>query len=802
MIGKLTIDKASMNISYFLYSVLLVHENSNKISRADFVERMASFIGLPSKVEGNKENRTPYNKSKLPRYFGFIDIDSASNLVITNRGIRLIDCICKNDSLPPSERYYVNPDKRSLFLDLIFESVVFDSFGKNNCGAEQSNTDVEPPKVIFKTISVLGKATAEEICYVLFGLNNGLFDSFAKAIAQIQKNRDSGNNDYSSIMEQWGVTNIVNDCKIINIFTDESIGLLRLVPDEETGRSFYQFSAFLSSEQKKQIESIDAIYQPLRALFYSNDHRSLTNWIKEAVLGRVSDDSYVFYSNGSSPLVGGIPFNKESPALFERALLKAFENLKRNVFLVLENCSESDFPSVFQQYQQLFERINNLQDDFHGWSKSPIVDSEVYNYIVSNCRYVKNILHEGCISIPSNLQIIGVMNMETSTNQDFDYGFKRVLVETTRTPEKTVQHPIDESKRIPGGKNVLLYGVPGSGKSYTIEHELCRSVKKENRYRVVFHPEYMYSDFVGQILPKVIKSVEEDGRDEVTYEFVPGPFTNILKEAYHNPCEKYVLIIEELNRGNAPAIFGEIFQLLDRIGPNSTNKEGYRRGTSEYFINNENIAECVYGEKTHEVRIPSNLTILATMNTSDQNVFTLDTAFQRRWQMRQVDNSFEKVSDSLANKTILDTTVRWEKFCQEVNNQILINASEMSSTEDKRLGVYFVTEEDLSFNELDYSEEEYLFLSKEDYDSLSEPDKNRLEEITEAKNQNRRFPEKVLKYLWDDAFKFNPDRLFKKELRSLEAVISGFLKNKGNARWNILNEAIKGNLIEDDKGRS
>lgn len=360
----------------------------------------------------------------------------------------------------------------------------------------------------------------------------------------------------------------------------------------------------------------------------------------------------------------------------------------------------------------------------------------------------------------------------------------------------------DESSRACFGSNILLYGVPGSGKSYTIEHELCRSVKKENRYRVVFHPEYMYSDFVGQILPKVIKSVEEDGRDEVTYEFVPGPFTNILKEAYHNPCEKYVLIIEELNRGNAPAIFGEIFQLLDRIGPNSTNKEGYRRGTSEYFINNENIAECVYGEKTHEVRIPSNLTILATMNTSDQNVFTLDTAFQRRWQMRQVDNSFEKVSDSLANKTILDTTVRWEKFCQEVNNQILINASEMSSTEDKRLGVYFVTEEDLSFNELDYSEEEYLFLSKEDYDSLSEPDKNRLEEITEAKNQNRRFPEKVLKYLWDDAFKFNPDRLFKKELRSLEAVISGFLKNKGNARWNILNEAIKGNLIEDDKGRS
>lgn len=113
---------------------------------------------------------------------------------------------------------------------------------------------------------------------------------------------------------------------------------------------------------------------------------------------------------------------------------------------------------------------------------------------------------------------------------------------------------IDESTRIPGGRNILLYGVPGSGKSWTIEHEYCKQGTKVER--LVFHPDYTNADFIGQILPVV------DPEDKmVTYEFTPGPFTNILKAAYENPRSEYVLIIEEINRGNAPAIFGDIFQL-------------------------------------------------------------------------------------------------------------------------------------------------------------------------------------------------------------------------------------------------
>lgn len=102
----------------------------------------------------------------------------------------------------------------------------------------------------------------------------------------------------------------------------------------------------------------------------------------------------------------------------------------------------------------------------------------------------------------------------------------------------------------------------------------------------------------------------------------------------------YILIIEEINRGNAPAIFGEVFQLLDRKSEiRDFDDDGYPIGTSEYGITNANIAKIVYGDSKHKVRIPSNLSILGTMNTSDQNVFTLDTAFQRRWEMRLINES-------------------------------------------------------------------------------------------------------------------------------------------------------------------
>ncbi len=353
-----------------------------------------------------------------------------------------------------------------------------------------------------------------------------------------------------------------------------------------------------------------------------------------------------------------------------------------------------------------------------------------------------------------------------------------------------------ESNRISLGANVLLYGVPGSGKSWTIENEYCKKDSKVER--LVFHPDYTYSDFIGQILP----NVAEDG--QVSYRFTAGPFTNILRDAYVNPGTEYILIIEEINRGNAPAIFGEIFQLLDRkVEIQEKDDDGYPIGTSEYGITNANIAKIVYGDATHKVRIPSNLSIIGTMNTSDQNVFTLDTAFQRRWDMRLIENNFENVDTDLANAVILDSTVTWKSFCTEINNIVVGNSARMTSSEDKRLGAYFIHFRDLYYDDKmgDLSNGEYDNLrKKENSGDITSTEQVRLIEIRNAMKQNRKFPEKVIKYLWDDAFKFNREVVFEiTEYQSLEQVVRAFMYAQGLSRFKMFKENVRSAFIDSEQ---
>ena len=286
----------------------------------------------------------------------------------------------------------------------------------------------------------------------------------------------------------------------------------------------------------------------------------------------------------------------------------------------------------------------------------------------------------------------------------------------------------ETTKGIIPSSNILLYGVPGCGKSHKVEEEYESKITTvKNKIRVVFHPDYTYSDFVGQLLP-VLKEVENAQgitEEKLQYEFVPGPFTNILKTAYAEPDQQCLLIIEELNRGNAPAIFGEIFQLLDR------NDDG----TSKYAIYNRDISMALYDEPNKSIKLPPNLTIVATMNTSDQNVFTMDTAFQRRWQMEHIPNKFD-FKTAHVNKHLPKSEISWGAFAQIVNQKMHIVNSGFGSTDDKSLGVYFATDKDL--------------------------------------DDAKRFAEKVLKYLWDDAFKLGRQVLFNDCSEGLSAVIEAY----------------------------
>lgn len=283
---------------------------------------------------------------------------------------------------------------------------------------------------------------------------------------------------------------------------------------------------------------------------------------------------------------------------------------------------------------------------------------------------------------------------------------------------------------------IIYYGVPGCGKSNKID-EKTRNIPDEQKMRVVFHPEYTNADFVGQILPVQTAA-------GIEYCFKAGPFARILKRALKNPSKPYYLIIEEINRGNAAAIFGDLFQLLDRkndgwssYSVENLDLNSFIRSQSDKYSDKDAESSVLIGNieftENTPIRLPPNLSIYATMNTSDQNVFILDNAFQRRWDMELVKNEFGDDSENQKQAIIEDSKITWKTFQKKINEKISQFSKEnnFSSMIDKRLGCWFVK---------------------------AVPDKNDANGKYVITKDS--FKNKILKYLWDDAFKFSREEVF------------------------------------------
>lgn len=183
-------------------------------------------------------------------------------------------------------------------------------------------------------------------------------------------------------------------------------------------------------------------------------------------------------------------------------------------------------------------------------------------------------------------------------------------------------------------RNLILFGAPGTGKSHTLNKDVNNLVKNNDAEyeRVTFHPDYSYANFVGTYKP--VPTVDDNGNEIITYRYVPGPFIRVLTKALknaNNATEKdkpYILVIEEINRSNVAAVFGEVFQLLDR---DDNNCSKYDIETSEDL--KKHLAKELNCSMTaiEKLKIPNNMFIWATMNSADQGVFPMDTAFKRRW---------------------------------------------------------------------------------------------------------------------------------------------------------------------------
>lgn len=290
-----------------------------------------------------------------------------------------------------------------------------------------------------------------------------------------------------------------------------------------------------------------------------------------------------------------------------------------------------------------------------------------------------------------------------------------------------------------GATNKIFYGAPGTGKSHHIHNVECVGA---STIVTVFHPDTQYSDFVGALKPNM--ATDENGKPYVAYQYRPGPFTKALIEAKLHPNKHICLVIEELNRAPAAAVFGELFQLLDR---KDDGESSYKIDASDpdmlAYINqslsNAGVANI------NQLEIPANLSLLATMNSSDQAVMPLDTAFKRRWRFKFIDIDFSHV-DVPNHDFHLPTQsgvfkISWPKLATIINDVLI----EANVAEDRLLGPFFVKKDEI--------------------------------ETAEAAKQT--LSSKLFVYLWDDVLRhIGPKKIFAPEYLTYGRLSSAFMKDK------------------------
>lgn len=445
---------------------------------------------------------------------------------------------------------------------------------------------------------------------------------------------------------------------------------------------------------------------------------------------------------------------QDSPILVAALFEKVYINEElidggKYILLITKDTSKSHYGRLRLKYgpsnTYVDESVSYSNEKFFTVAKKQLSLAEDACFFVSDINIVdqdKLVLKTFIVNKYDSVSYADSSELHSAWSKltDFEINLPEDITEeeTTQSDEKNEQNDnkktkctYDASKKV-DYINLIVYGTPGCGKSYYVKNELLKDYRTENIIRTTFYQDYTNTDFVGQIMPIV-------SGEDVTYKFNPGPFTLALRKAIEIPNEPVALVIEELNRGNAPSIFGDIFQLLDR-----------ENGKSEYQITNVNIqkylADNIPNMEFNYIMLPANLSIIATMNTSDQNVFTLDTAFKRRWDFKKLKNEFK---DDHPYKDYfvpgMDNTT-WERFVEDINT-FIEDSSDLQS-EDKQLGVFFVSEE---------------LLCKD------------VNDITDELKE--KFAYKVLEYLWDDVAKFERDIWFSSNIKSLDKLVEEYVKS-------------------------
>lgn len=308
-------------------------------------------------------------------------------------------------------------------------------------------------------------------------------------------------------------------------------------------------------------------------------------------------------------------------------------------------------------------------------------------------------------------------------------------------------------------EQLVLFGAPGTGKSSAVKKRLS-SYGDDKIFRVTIHPEFLYTDFVGQLLPESLPN------GVIQFTFKEGPFTRALMEAYSDSSKEVFLVLEELSRGNVAAIFGDIFQLLDRN----------QHFESNFPIRNKNIADRIPTLTTDEIKLPSNFNIICTVNMNDQNVFPMDTAFKRRFDWEYVSTqpavdsagnvittlNNPKIMISLDNNKSNDIDTTWQSFYMALNSFITDKEKGLGKKEDKQIGQFFINFEN---------------------DLVTDSHSSDIKKSENAYNQINKFiRNKLLIYLWQDIEEtskvISQRRIFDSSINSYDELYSKYGNDK------------------------